>query len=89
MENVVRPDTIGRVEDIEAKAELLPRGQYTLNIKPQDLPSAWCGLASESRGPAWRSVPRAAIRRSPETVWGHPPTHPVGTAENGVFPGFA
>jgi hypothetical protein len=40
MENVIRPDTIGRVEDIEAKAELLPRGQYTLNIKPQDLPSA-------------------------------------------------
>lgn len=40
MENVVRPDTIGRVEDIEAKAELLPRGQYTLNIRPQDLPSA-------------------------------------------------
>src|SRR5579864_1244181 len=40
MENVVRPDTIGRVEDIEAKAELLPRGQYTLNIKPKDLASA-------------------------------------------------
>lgn len=40
MENVVRPDTIGRVEDIEAKAELLPRGQYTLNIKPQELASA-------------------------------------------------
>jgi hypothetical protein len=40
MENAIRPDTIGRVEDIEAKAELLPRGQYTLNIKPQDLPSA-------------------------------------------------
>ena len=58
-------------------------------LVPQDLPSAWCGLASESRGPAWRSVPRAAIRRSPETVWGHPPTHPVGTAENGVFHGFA
>jgi len=40
MENVVRPDTIGRVEDIEARAELLPRGQYTLHIKPKDLPSA-------------------------------------------------
>lgn len=40
MENVVRPDTIGRVEDIQAKVDLLPRGQYTLNIKPQDLPSA-------------------------------------------------
>jgi hypothetical protein len=40
MENVIRPDTVGRVEDIEAKADLLPRGQYTLNIKAQDLPSA-------------------------------------------------
>lgn len=40
MENVIRADTIGRVEDIEAKYDLLPRGQYTLNIKPQDLPSA-------------------------------------------------
>ena len=40
MENVVRPDTIGHVEDIEAKAELLPRGQYTLHIKPKDLASA-------------------------------------------------
>ena len=37
MENVVRPDTVGRVEDIEARAELMPRGQYTLNIRPQDL----------------------------------------------------
>lgn len=40
MENIIRPDTVGRVEDIEAKYDLLPRGQYTLNIKPQDLPSA-------------------------------------------------
>ncbi|MGI8743493.1 MAG: DUF4398 domain-containing protein [Bryobacteraceae bacterium] len=40
MENVIRPDTVGRVEDVQAKADLLPRGQYTLNIKPQDLPSA-------------------------------------------------
>jgi hypothetical protein len=40
LENVIRPDTVGRVEDIEAKAELLPRGQYTLHIRPQELPSA-------------------------------------------------
>lgn len=40
MENIIRPDTVGRVENIEAKADLLPRGQYTLNVKPQDLPSA-------------------------------------------------
>jgi hypothetical protein len=40
LENVIRPDTVGRVENIEAKADLLPRKQYTLNIKPQDLASA-------------------------------------------------
>ena len=40
MESEVRPDTIGQVENVEAKYELLPRGQYTLHIKPRDLPSA-------------------------------------------------
>jgi hypothetical protein len=40
MESVVRPDTVGRVEEVEAKYELLPRGQYTLNIQPAQLPSA-------------------------------------------------
>lgn len=40
MENIVRPDTVGRVEDVEAKYELMPRGQYTLNLRPADLPSA-------------------------------------------------
>jgi hypothetical protein len=28
MENVVRPDTAGKVEEIDAKYELLQRGQY-------------------------------------------------------------
>ncbi len=40
LENAIRKDTVGRVEDIEAKADLLPRKQYTLNIRAQDLPSA-------------------------------------------------
>jgi hypothetical protein len=40
MESAVRPDTVGRVEEVEAKYELLPRGQYTLNIRPAQLPSA-------------------------------------------------
>jgi Domain of unknown function (DUF4398) len=40
LESAVRPDTVGRVEEVQAKYELLPRGQYTLNIKPQELPSA-------------------------------------------------
>src|SRR5438067_362785 len=52
MENIVRPDTVGRVEDIQAKVDLLPRGQYTLNVKPQDLPSA--GMKPASPGVSMR-----------------------------------
>jgi hypothetical protein len=40
MESAVRPDTIGRVEEVQAKYELLPRGQYTLNIQASQLASA-------------------------------------------------
>ena len=40
MESAVRRDTVGRVEEVQAKYELLPRGQYTLNIQPAQLPSA-------------------------------------------------
>ena len=29
MENVIRPDTVGRVDEVVARAELLPRGHYT------------------------------------------------------------
>ncbi|HWQ52057.1 MAG TPA: hypothetical protein VN442_00130 [Bryobacteraceae bacterium] len=29
MENVIRPDTVGKVEEVSARYELLPRGQYT------------------------------------------------------------
>jgi outer membrane protein OmpA-like peptidoglycan-associated protein len=32
MENVIRPDTVGRTEPVVAKYELLPRGQYTLTL---------------------------------------------------------
>src|SRR5271154_5587324 len=34
MENVIRPDTVGKIEEIDAKFELLPRGQYTMNVPP-------------------------------------------------------
>ena len=40
LESAVRPDTIGRVEEVKAKYELLPRGQYTLNIQASQLASA-------------------------------------------------
>ncbi len=37
MENIVRPDTRGKVEEIEARYELLQRGQYTLSVSPNEL----------------------------------------------------
>src|SRR5207244_8935697 len=37
MENVIRTDTVGKIEEIDAKYELLPRGQYTVNVAPGDL----------------------------------------------------
>jgi outer membrane protein OmpA-like peptidoglycan-associated protein len=37
MENFVRKDTVGKVEEIDAKYELLQRGQYTVNVLPADL----------------------------------------------------
>jgi len=40
LENVVRPDTAGRTEPVTAKYELLPRGEYTLHLKPDSLQSA-------------------------------------------------
>jgi outer membrane protein OmpA-like peptidoglycan-associated protein len=37
MENFVRKDTVGKVEEIDAKYELLQRGQYIVNVQPADL----------------------------------------------------
>jgi outer membrane protein OmpA-like peptidoglycan-associated protein len=34
MENFVRQDTTGTIEEVDAKYELLQRGQYTLNVNP-------------------------------------------------------
>jgi outer membrane protein OmpA-like peptidoglycan-associated protein len=37
MENFARTDTVGKIETVDAKYELLQRGQYTVNVKPADL----------------------------------------------------
>jgi len=37
MENFVRPDTTGTIEQVDAKYELLARGQYVFNVKPSEL----------------------------------------------------
>ena len=39
MENIIRRDTTGTIEEVDAKYELLPRGQYTLNVNPSELKS--------------------------------------------------
>jgi flagellar motor protein MotB len=45
MENQIRPDTVGKIEPIQAKYDLLPRGHYTYNV-PADL------VAAEGNGPS-------------------------------------
>jgi len=37
MENFVREDTTGTIEQVDAKYELLQRGQYVLNVSPREL----------------------------------------------------
>src|ERR1700730_4867850 len=37
MENMIRTDTTGTIEQVDAKYELLPRGQYTLNVSRADI----------------------------------------------------
>src|SRR5579863_3558491 len=40
MENFVRQDTTGTIEQVDAKYELLQRGQYTLNVNPSEIKPA-------------------------------------------------
>jgi Domain of unknown function (DUF4398) len=40
LESAVRPDTIGKVEEVKANYQLLPRGQYTLHVQASQLASA-------------------------------------------------
>jgi outer membrane protein OmpA-like peptidoglycan-associated protein len=37
MENFVRHDTTGTIQEVDAKYELLQRGQYTLNVNPAEI----------------------------------------------------
>src|SRR5215467_10079888 len=37
MENFARKDTLGKVEEISARYELLQRGEYTVNVQPAEL----------------------------------------------------
>jgi outer membrane protein OmpA-like peptidoglycan-associated protein len=37
MENFIRKDTVGKIEEVDAKFELLKRGEYTVNVPPGQL----------------------------------------------------
>jgi outer membrane protein OmpA-like peptidoglycan-associated protein len=37
MENIIRDDTRGTIEQVDAKYELMKRGQYTLNVNPAEI----------------------------------------------------
>ncbi len=58
MENEVRADTKGQFEEVEAKYELLQRGQYELNVNPAELQP----IAMDSRTPLELYEARNAVR---------------------------
>ncbi len=57
MENVIRQDTTGTIETVDAKYELLQRGQYTLNIGSSQLTP----LTTDMRTPLQLREARQAI----------------------------
>jgi outer membrane protein OmpA-like peptidoglycan-associated protein len=57
MENFVRNDTVGTIEQVDAKFELLQRGQYTLNVNPAEI-----GLVRNSKVPLELYEARNAVR---------------------------
>src|SRR5580658_1188718 len=58
MENEVRTDTKGQFEEVEAKYELLKRGQYELNVNPDELQP----ITMDSRTPLELYEARNAVR---------------------------
>ena len=57
MENAIRPDTKGKIETINAKVELLQRGQYEVNIAPSEL-----GMTMDEKTPLSIYEARNAVR---------------------------
>jgi outer membrane protein OmpA-like peptidoglycan-associated protein len=58
MENFINKDTVGTIEHVDAKFELLQRGQYTLNVNPTEIRP----LPLDSRVPLELYEARNAVR---------------------------
>ncbi len=57
LENAIRKDTKGKIETIDAKYELLQRGQYEVNIAPSEL-----GMTMDAKTPLAVYEARNAVR---------------------------
>jgi outer membrane protein OmpA-like peptidoglycan-associated protein len=57
LENAIRPNTEGKIETIDAKVELLQRGQYEVNIAPSEL-----GMTMDAKTPLAIYEARNAVR---------------------------
>jgi len=91
MENFVRPDTIGTIEQVDAKYELSQRGQYVLNVNPADIKPLrlnskvpWNSTRREMpsilhAGPARRDMPQIRSKR-PFRAWRMPRAIGLGHA---------
>jgi len=58
MENFINKETVGTIEQVDAKYELLQRGQYILNVSPTDVTP----MALDSRVPIELYEARNAVR---------------------------
>jgi outer membrane protein OmpA-like peptidoglycan-associated protein len=58
MENFINKDTVGTIEQVDAKYELLQRGQYILNVSPTDITP----MALDSKVPIELYEARNAVR---------------------------
>jgi outer membrane protein OmpA-like peptidoglycan-associated protein len=58
MENFVRKDTVGTIEQVDAKFELLQRGQYILNVNPTEIRP----MKADSKAPLELCEARNAVR---------------------------
>src|SRR5438552_3839124 len=66
MENFVRHDTTGTIEELDAKYELLQRGQYTLNVNPAEIKP----IQRDPKGPPVLFAARSAVASAGWTAAG-------------------
>ncbi len=70
LENVVRPETLGRAQPIQAKYELMPRGQYTWQVQ-------------EALENAVNNAPKVSMERYEELLELYQAQNAIGIARSG------